>query len=298
MERDVRYFWTGLFVLVTLVCMAAFIAWIAGTYDNRKYDRYTIFFTNAVTGLNTGSVVRYQGIEVGSVLSIRLSDYRRDLVKVDIEIIEDTPVKSTTSATLGMMGITGITFIEIKTPPEDKLPAAKIASEPYPIILGSASQLTQLFETMPKILDNFLMVSDKMNKFLDPETMTTLQKAAQNIEQVTRDFNGLLSPQNTAYVAQTLQNAATASESFTEMAARLDKTAVQIENTAKLLGTTIMRNEEAFNQYTREGVDQVMRLTEESRATATAIRDLADKLGHDPSQIIYQPNYHGVEIPQ
>ncbi len=296
MERDAHYFKVGLFVVIATTALAAFLIWIAGTYDGRNYDRYTVHFITAITGLNEGAIVRYQGLEVGNVTRIRLSEDKQNLLRVDIQVKEGTPVRGESVAMLGMTGVTGIAFLDIQTKPNDQSQPKTHPNEKYPVILGKSSQLTEIFKNVPEITDNLLQVSRKLNDMLDENTTTSLQTTITNLEKLTKDLNGVLSEQNVANFSATLDNAATASEDFSSMAARLDKAAVQVEQTATDLKDAIARNEESFTKFTREGVDQIIRLSEEGRRTAGSIRGLSEKLVNDPSKVIYQPNYHGVEI--
>lgn len=298
MERDAKYFRVGLFVVITTIALSVFTMWVAGTYDIRSYDRYTIYYTTAVTGLAEGALVRYQGMQVGNVTAIRLSDEQQNLIKVDIKIKEGTPVRGGSVAMLGMTGVTGVAFIDIQTHKNDQSTPRQMDGEEYPVIDGKSSQLAELFKNVPEITQNLLSLSKKLNDAFNDETIARLQNTMVHVENVTRDFNGLLSQQNVANATKVLENAAVASENFSSMSARLDSAATEVERTATNLGEAIARNEENFTRFTREGVDQVIRLTEESRKTAGSIRTLSDKLGEDPSKVIYQPNYHGVEIPK
>ncbi len=296
MERDAHYFKVGLFVVISTLALAGFLLWIAGTYDGRNYDRYTVHFTTAITGLNEGAIVRYQGLEVGNVTRIRLSEDKQNLLRVDIQVKEGTPVRGESTAMLGMTGVTGVAFIDIQTQANDQSQPKEDPNERYPVILGRSSQLTEIFRNVPEITDNLLSVSRKLNSILSDDAASSLQATVTNLEKMTRDLNGVLSPQNVANFSKTLDNAAAASADFSSMAKRLDEAAVQVEKTATELKDAVGRNEENFTRFTREGVDQIIRLSEEGRRTAGSIRGLSDKLVEDPSKVIYQPNYHGVEI--
>ena len=85
-----------------------FTIWIAGHGDARKYERFTVYFTDPVNGLRESASVQYKGVEVGKVIDIRLTPERNDLIKVDIEVEENTPIYAGTKASLAMMGITGM----------------------------------------------------------------------------------------------------------------------------------------------------------------------------------------------
>ena len=99
MEKDAHYFTIGVFVSVTLLALVGFSIWLAGVHDFARHERYTIYFTEPVSGLDEQATVKYKGVEVGKILGMRLTPMRNDLVKVDVEVKADTPVRSRTIAT-------------------------------------------------------------------------------------------------------------------------------------------------------------------------------------------------------
>lgn len=324
MERDVRYFFVGLCALLALAAFGAFLAWLAGTHDERQYKNYTVYFTDAVTGLTAGNDVRYKGVETGTVLGIRIAEDRPDLLKVDIQVSDNTPVRGGTVATLSMAGITGATYIDLETEANDTSPVSELPDEEYPVIQGVGTEFTRILKDVPAISRNVLTVTEKLNTLLAGDGIAALERIPQrleetvaeinslisgdnagkisnilaNAERLTEDMNGLLSEQNISNASEVLANAAEATRDFDKMTDKLAMAASEIESAARNLTEVIARNEENLNRLTKEGLSQVMRLSEESRQTAGAIRRLADRLGENPSQILYEPKYHGVEVPK
>ena len=111
MDRHVNYTIVGAFVLAGLIGIFAFLAWYAGSFDDRKYDRYTIHFSGSVNGLSEGGQVNYKGVDVGRITDIRFEPSRPDTIMVDVEVDTETPVTKTTDAQLKPKGITGVAFI-------------------------------------------------------------------------------------------------------------------------------------------------------------------------------------------
>ncbi|MFO0450872.1 MAG: MlaD family protein [Pseudomonadota bacterium] len=58
MERDANYVAVGTFVIVVLAMATVFVLWYSRAQDRREYQRYEIYFTGSVSGLNEGSTVR------------------------------------------------------------------------------------------------------------------------------------------------------------------------------------------------------------------------------------------------
>jgi phospholipid/cholesterol/gamma-HCH transport system substrate-binding protein len=151
MEKDANYFRVGVFVTVSLLALGGFIIWLMGSHGFKEYDRYTVYFTDPVSGLNDDGIVKYKGVDVGKIVDIRIAPEKASLVKVDIEVKEGTPVRAGTKANIQMQGITGQSYVELSTESLDAPPPAKVADEKYPVLQGSGSQLAKFFDDMPNL---------------------------------------------------------------------------------------------------------------------------------------------------
>ena len=296
MEKDAKYFIVGVFVSICLVALVGFLIWVAGAHKQRSYTNYTLYFTDAISGLKVGSAVQYKGVEVGNVTDIRLSPEREDLVKVDISIDDQTPIRAGTGASLGMQGVTGMVFILLKTDVNDTQPPPRIAGERYPVLQGSGTQLSKLLENIPEITKQVLEISEKLNRLLDDGNVESLSKTLANLESMSRDLNGLLSEENVQNTSVTLANVAESSESLNNLIARFEQTADEIDKTVRTISDVVATNGDNVTRFTREGLDQILSMSRETQKMTESIRKAADKLEQDPSQILYQPSYRGVEI--
>jgi len=72
MDRETNYVAVGTFVLVILAMATVFVLWYTNSSDRREYQRYEVYFSGSVSGLQEGSTVRYLGVNVGRVARIRL----------------------------------------------------------------------------------------------------------------------------------------------------------------------------------------------------------------------------------
>ncbi len=298
MEKDAKYFIVGLFVTLSMVATVAFVIWIAGAHDTRDTKRYTVHFTDPINGLKVGSVVQYKGVEVGKVTQIRLAPERNDLIRVNIEVAEETPVYERTQATLAMMGVTGLVYMDMKTDVEDAEPVPEVAGEEYPVIQGNGTNLAKILADVPEISKQILAITKKLNGLLDQPNMESLSAILLNVESLTKDMNGLLSSDNVTNAGTTLANFSAASADMKNMVARFEKTANEIDKAVQAISNVVTSNEANINKFSQDGLDQIMRMSQETRKMAESIRRTVDQLKQDPSQIIYQPSQRGVEIPK
>ena len=64
------------------------------------------------------------------------------------------------------------------------------------------------------------------------------------------------------------------------------------------LNEFVTQNEPALSRFTGQGLPELERLLHESRAAVRDIRDLSRSLKQNPGELLYESNYHGVEVPR
>jgi len=156
MEKEANYFTIGVFVSLTLLALVGFSIWLAGVHDFGHHQRYTVYFTDPVNGLSGEAVVTYKGVEVGKVLELRLSPTRKDLVKVDIEVKDDTPVRAGTKASIGVRGMIGVSYVQLTTDNADQNPPPSLPDEKYPVLRGTGSKLDKFFDDLPQVSQHLM----------------------------------------------------------------------------------------------------------------------------------------------
>lgn len=296
MEKKSRYVIIGMFVSASLLALTIFVIWLAGTHDSRNYERYTIHFRDPVSGLKNGAIVQYRGVDVGRVMDVRIAPGSNGLIKVDIEVDSSTPIYRSTEASLAQQGMTGIVFIDLSTQEGDRNPPETTADEKYPVIAGRGTQLSRLFQDVPKISQQILTLTEKLNTVFDEENVSSLQQTFKNIETMSRDLNGLLNEENIQNTSTALRNIAATSENVDELVQRFNSTADEIDKAVAALSGVITDNKGDIDKFTGSGLRQITEMSRETRRMAESVRRLADKLEQDPSRLLYQPNYRGVEI--
>ena len=103
----------GVFVVTTSVILVGALLWLAGANVFRRVDRYYVMFDRSVSGLAPGGTVEFQGVTVGRVQEIRLTDTIPPKVAVAIDVDPGTPVRKDSRADLLGSVVTGIKFIAL-----------------------------------------------------------------------------------------------------------------------------------------------------------------------------------------
>ncbi len=164
MESDRHYFFEGLFILVFALAATVVAVWL-GRPGHRDDVTYRIRFPDSVSGLAAGDTVKFRGIDVGTVGSMDLDPDDSRLVRVDVRLRKDTPVKTDTRASLTMKGITGVVFVELNGGD----PAAKTLLEvtgenEIPEIVSERTGLKAMIDGLPKIVEKFSGLEDQLKK--------------------------------------------------------------------------------------------------------------------------------------
>jgi phospholipid/cholesterol/gamma-HCH transport system substrate-binding protein len=114
---------TGLFVLGLAGCIVIWAQWLAKTPLART--PYRVVATIPVSGLNPEAQVRYRGMGVGRVSTIRLDSKDPRRILINVEVDDNIPVTKGTYAQLGMEGITGIAYVHLLDDYKNMQPADK-----------------------------------------------------------------------------------------------------------------------------------------------------------------------------
>ncbi len=311
MEREANYVAVGAFILLVVAMAVGFVLWYTDANDSRDYDLYEIYFTGSVSGLDRGSPVRYLGVDVGRVR--RLSIDKRDASRIVAiaEIDREAPISSATRASLGLQGVTGLLFINLKEVPGVNKAVPLAMGERYPVIESIASDFDVFLSSLPELMGRAndllarvgLVFSDENLQGL-AETVKSLRAAtaglpqtSQNITQLVSDLRGTVKEIDGA--AQALRGISEDARPEVKNAlARLTDTANNLAQASARMDRFTQKSEAQLGHFSEQGLFELERLVRETRSAAREFRDLSRSLRENPSQILYEPPQSGVEIRQ
>ncbi|MBL4559095.1 MAG: MCE family protein [Rhodobacteraceae bacterium] len=169
METRANFVLIGAFTLAGFAVLLLFLMWFARIELDRQYDYYDTDFPS-VSGLSSASSVRFAGLPVGQVVDVSLSPDQSGRVRVRIEVAADTPVRTSSVATIESQGVTGVSYVGLSAgDPRDPLLSATSADQ-VPQIPAGRSALQTLTEGAPRSSTNCFRCRDNWAKSWAPRT--------------------------------------------------------------------------------------------------------------------------------
>jgi phospholipid/cholesterol/gamma-HCH transport system substrate-binding protein len=309
MERDANYVAVGAFILIVIAMGVGFIVWYTDASDGREYDLYEIYFAGSVSGLDRGSPVRYLGVDVGRVRKLSIDRNRPGRVAVLAEVDRTAPISSATRASLGLQGVTGLLYIDLKEVPEIDTTQPLKQGDHYPVIASVASDFDTFLASMPELLSRANSVLERVGRVLSDQNLVALTTTMANLRDATAGLPA--TSRNVAELVEQMRGTVAeihgAAESLSGMAAdtrpeiraAIQKIGVVADNLAQAsqrIDQLTQKSEAQVGHFAEYGLFEMERLVRETRSAAREFRDLSRSLQDNPSQILYEPPQSGVEI--
>ncbi|MGA8277859.1 MAG: MlaD family protein [Rhodanobacteraceae bacterium] len=314
METRAHHILIGAFTIVVFVVALGFVLWLSKSSIDQKYVYYDVIFNESVTGLSKGGLVQYNGIKVGEVtrLSLAPDDPRKVIARIRID--GGTPIRKDTRAKLGLLGVTGVAFIQLSGGAPGSPPLLPTQSNPVPVIPSEESALSKLLGSGADIVTSANDVLFRIGELLSKDNVDRFSATLQHLDELT----GAVAGQRDALASalkqladasgqlkstlNTLDAMATTTNDLMRNNARqvLDATQQALENVDKVAKSTnslIDDNRAAINSFSNQGLRQVGPAISDLRATLHSLKQLVDKLaqsnslllGHDQQQE-FKPN--------
>jgi len=309
MFKGDRNFAVGLFVSIAIAAFVAFVIWLTGRSGVEEMTRYTLLFDRDVSGLAVGGPVKYMGMTIGDVVHMDLDDRQGIRVRVDIQILENTPVTKGTYASLALQGITGVAVVNLASEPGEFGPLDKPPRGEYPQIPVGQVGFAAILSSAPEIMAKLDVALSHAGELLGEANQERIGNALQNVEDLTaslagsretlaalpRDLNATLGDIQSA-VGQLQEVIVELRPNLTSTLANLERSSVNLESLTGRFDQMMARHEDDLGRFLEEGLGEAPALMRETRQTLRDLEKLAAELRDDPSQLIHRPPADALEI--
>ncbi len=304
MEREANYTTVGAFVILVATMAGLFVYWYAGSRDARDYQRFEIYFEGSVSGLNRGSTVRYLGVEVGRVVAIRIDKRANDRVQVIADIDSHTPISGDTLATLSLAGVTGQLYIDLLANADVKRRIDPVPSEQYPVINSARSSFDLFLASLPDLVGRASRVLSDENINSMTNTLANIEKTSGALPKTMEDASEVVAELRAtitevrATVVSARELIDTSGPNLAQASDRIRQLSENLARTSANLDQLMSAHRQDLGLFFRDSLPEMERLLRDSRSAAQEFRELSRSLKADPSQLLYEPAYRGVEIPK
>ncbi|MCC6595145.1 MAG: MCE family protein [Rhodanobacteraceae bacterium] len=313
METRAHHILIGAFTIGVFLLALGFVLWMSKAGVDRQFKDYEIVFREAVTGLSVGGLVQYNGIKVGEVAALSLApdDARKVIARVRLDA--NAPVREDTRAKLGLLGVTGLAFIQLWGGAPGSPPLLPTREQPIPRIPSEESALSALLASGSDVVTSVNDILLRVNELLSKDNLDHVGNTLANIDALTRtladqrqDIGQMLRQlaEATSQLKRTLATIAQMATSPNQLVHEdvrtllrtMQDTLASIDRAAATTDALLDNNRGALDRFANQGLRQVGPTLVELHETLRSLKQLSDKLGASDSLLLgrdqpkeYQP---------
>jgi phospholipid/cholesterol/gamma-HCH transport system substrate-binding protein len=303
--------WVGLFVLIAAALLVAVVLSMTGAFRSGKIAHRAYFKFGG--GLEAGAVVRFGGINAGSVQRVRVDPVDSTRIEIDFGVRRDIPLKTNSVASITSLGVLGDNYLELTTgtrqaslaPPGSVVKTAEAVS--FSDLSDMAGELEpmaqQVLRELTQRLGELQVTIARTNDLLNAHNRANISAALGNVNSMLAEDRPKLSA--------TLGNFQTASARLTPLLNDLKKTMAQANDALAHVDSIVLANRvdlrasvielrktlvsassvmdqlNGMLEYNTGNIDQTL---ENVRATTQNLRDLTQKVERRPYTLIRAAN--------
>ncbi|MCI5047397.1 MAG: MlaD family protein [Aquisalinus sp.] len=256
METSANYRLLGTFVLAAVVIGIGFFYFLApAENDTIEYD---VVFNERVSGLSEGSDVRFNGIKIGEIRTLKLAPNNPEQVVARVRVERDAPIKVDTQAEIELVGVTGLAIIQFTGGKPESLLLRDVSRQRIPRIVAKPSAIAD-------IIDGGTNIIAGAQRVLDEKNTDTLARILEDIEIIT---DSLASREEE--IGLLFDNASAAAEDFAVFAESLSETSDSLE-------TVIVSMEQVFNRDVPQSIIEFDIAVADAQLLMTQLNGLLDE---------------------
>jgi phospholipid/cholesterol/gamma-HCH transport system substrate-binding protein len=296
METKANYVLIGVFTIVVTLFLLLFALWAAKYTSEKDWTQYAVIFNEPVTGLSEGSPVLYNGISVGTIVSLRLAPDDPRRVLATLRIKSSTPVKTDTHAKISTPSITAPPIIQLTGGSPEARRLSDVDHREVPVIKTEASALQNIADTANKLVA-------RMDELLSEQNIKRISDSLAHIEALTGAIGDQREDLRTMIVSarkssqQLEKTLATTDRAVADvdrelvqklpaLITKLDGTLAKLDSAANGVNGIVSDNRAAINSFANDGLGQLGPTLGELRGLVRDLRRISDRLDSSPAQYL------------
>ena len=309
MEPKVHYVLVGTFVLILGMVAVAMVLWLGKSDYRGVYDQYHAYMRQSVAGLSVNSTVKYRGVNVGRVKEIALNPDNTEEVRLTLDILQGTPIKTDTVATLETQGLTGLATLNLEGGSRD---APKLAIQPgqeYPVIQTKPSLFYRLDMALSRLLSEqgLSKLLSSLNVFSENAAGFISEENRSKLEGILNDFSRLSHTlaKHSESMGQGIERASEAADNLSMMTYHVNQelpqlvkriqqsgiavktVAEELARTGKVFEAVVQESRPGIQQFTSETLGEAGQLVTELRELTFTLQRVAQEIERTPDSLIY-----------
>ena len=285
MENRAYALAAGMFTLLLGAALVAVALWFGK--DDLESVPFLITTTTSVSGLKAEAPVRYRGVEVGRVQSIRIDPGINGNIHIRIGVTEGTPVTKSTFARLGYQGVTGLAYVALDDNGDSK-ELLKSASRK----VAEIPMRRSIMDTGEDLMAAFGEIAIRVNTLLDEDNQKVVRRALAGLEKATLKTAVLAEKMEpgVAGVPGLVGDARGAIGNANKLIGNLDGLTSKIEERVEALNRVAKSVEEVGSTaraVNDETLPRLNALVEDLHKETRALDRLLNALGEHPQSIVF-----------
>lgn len=308
MEPKVNYVVVGAFVVALGAAVLGVILWLGKSDYRGVHDRYYAYMRESVAGLSVNSAVKYRGVDVGRVKDIELNPENPEEVRLTLDILHGTPIKTDTVAVLETQGLTGLATLNLNGGSRDAPALEAAPGQEYPVIktgpslffrldmaisrLLSEQGLTKLLANLNQLSQNATAVVDEANRAALRQILKDLSELTQTLaarnERVDKGVvNASQAAENLARLTETMnKQMPLLLERVNKSAAALQGMTEELAKTGRAVSGLVQETKPDLEQFSRNTLAETGQLVTELRQLTATLNRVAQDLEREPNALV------------
>jgi len=282
MESRINYILTGSFVILFTLGLILFAFWLGKYSDQGEYHYYKAHMKESVSGLSTDASVKYRGVNVGTVESIKINPDNSEEINLLLKIKQDTPIKQDMKVMLKFYGLTGLAFIEIEGG-SNSSPLVVHTEGVIPTIQYSPSIYSNFTQSLTKIAGKLSIILDNLETLINRENTENISLALSNFKDISQQIKSYQSE-----IRKLVENGVVMENKIISASKKVADTSDKMKIILTRIDDSIQRgdyNVKELSAHTFEQIDELMYnlnvLTKEIQETVTSIK-------RSPSDLLFK----------
>ena len=296
MENKSNAFLAGVFTIGLAVLVLFSLFWFSTDHTERvPYDLVT---RSTVNGLGPQADVKYRGLTVGRVESIRFDPTVPGQIIVRVSVDKNAPITRTTYATLGLQGVTGLAYVQLDdTAAQEGSSAASPPLQTSPRAVARITMRPGFFEELERRGDSLLSQAESLMASLNDmfqgenrrELMTTIRSIKDGVDDYARVARALEPaarqlPQVTANLNATLQSTRRLAQELGNPDGTLLRNVDDVGQQLRSAGAAVQEAADNLNAHTLPQIDGLAR---DARHTLRTLDRTAGQFSDRPQSVLF-----------